>query len=144
MKIKSVKIENLRSFKADTVPFGDYTCLVGPNGAGKSTVVCALNIFFRESDNSSTDLSNLQEEDFHNKNTAEPIRVTVTFHDLSPGAQEDFKDYFRQGELIVSAEATYDAKSKTATIKQYGQRKAMKAFAPFFEALGDRDRKSVV
>lgn len=59
MRIKSIRIQNLRSFADETIPLNDYTCLVGPNGSGKSTVLCALNIFFRETDNTSTDLSQL-------------------------------------------------------------------------------------
>ena len=55
MKIASLRIKNLRSFSDVTIPFNDYTCLVGPNGAGKSTVLCALNLFFRETENVSTD-----------------------------------------------------------------------------------------
>ncbi len=57
MKIKSVRIQNLRSIKDQTIGLSDYTCLVGANGAGKSTILCALNIFFRETENSATSLS---------------------------------------------------------------------------------------
>jgi putative ATP-dependent endonuclease of OLD family len=137
MKIKSVRIQNLRLFKDETVYFGDYTCLVGPNGAGKSTVLCGLNIFFRETQDSNTNLTLLQPEDFHCKDTNESVRITVTFHELSKDAQEDFKDYFRQGELVVTAEASFNKDSNDAAVKHYGYRKGMKAFAPFFEALGD-------
>jgi predicted ATP-dependent endonuclease of OLD family len=84
MRLESVRIKNLRSFADVTVPFNDYTCLVGPNGSGKSTILCALNVFFRETENSGTDLSQLDREDFHQKNTTEPIEITVTFTDLSP------------------------------------------------------------
>lgn len=48
MRIGSVRIQNLRSFKGQTVTFDPYTCLFGTNGAGKSNVLCALNIFFGE------------------------------------------------------------------------------------------------
>jgi len=71
MKLKSLRIQNLRSFKDETIAFNDYTCLVGANGAGKSTVLCALNIFFREIDS----LKCLNEEDFHHKNTKNPIII---------------------------------------------------------------------
>ena len=93
MKIASIRIQNLRSFADETIPLNDYTCLVGPNGSGKSTVFCALNIFFRETDNVSTDLIQLDREDFHYQNTNEPIRITVTFTDLNEEAQKkDFAD----------------------------------------------------
>ena len=59
MKIASVHIKSSRSFEDAIVPLNDYTCLVGPNGAGKSTILTALNVFFRESENLSIDLSQL-------------------------------------------------------------------------------------
>ena len=135
MKIESVRIENLRSFADVTVPFDNYTCLVGPNGAGKSTILCALNIFFRESENVATDLIQLDLEDFHQKKTDKSIRITVTFEDLSNEAQQDFSEYFRQGKLVISAVATFDKDTEKAEVKQYGQRLAMKDFAKFFDAL---------
>lgn len=142
MKIASVHIENFRSFADTTIPLNDYSCLVGPNGSGKSTVLTALNVFFRESENIPTDLSQLDAEDFHCKNTTDPIRITVTFTDLSTEAQEDFSAYCRQGELIVSAVATFDENTGRADVKQYGQRSGISAFAPFFEALDDGKKVS--
>ena len=134
MRIASVRIEKFRSFADASIPFNDYTCLVGPNGAGKSTVLTALNVFFRESDNLPTDLSQLDYEDFHCKETAEAIRITVTFCDLSDEAKEEFADYVRHDQLVVSAVATFDAATGKAQVKQYGQRLGIQAFAPFFEA----------
>ncbi len=138
MKIISVRIENFRSIEDATIPLNDYACLVGPNGAGKSTILTALNVFFRESENLPTDLSQLAEEDFHCKKISEPIRITLTFGNLSDEAQEDFVDYVRQGQLVVSAVATFDAQSGKAQVKQYGQRLGITAFARFFEAAGDK------
>ena len=135
MKIESVRIENFRSFEDAAVPFNNYACLVGPNGAGKSTVLTALNVFFRDSDNSPNNLSQLEKEDFHCKNTKAPIRITVTFTDLSEEAQKDFSHYFRQGQLVVRAEATFDEATGKAQVKQYGQRLGMAALGPFFKAL---------
>lgn len=134
MKIASVRIENFRSFKDETVPLNNYACLVGPNGAGKSTVLTALNAFFRESDGLPTDLSQLDEEDYHCRETDNPIRITVTFTELSDEAKEDFADYVRQDQLVVSAVAIFDESTRKAPVIQFGQRKAMRAFAPFFEA----------
>ena len=133
MKIASIRIDNFRSFEDATVPFNNYACLVGPNGAGKSTVLTALNVFFRESENLPTDLSQLEQEDFHCKNTAAPVRITVTFADLSNEAQDDFSDYVRQGQLVVTADATFDEATGKAQVKQYGQRLGMKALSVFFE-----------
>ena len=140
MKIASVRIQNFRSFADTTISLSDYTCLVGPNGAGKSTVLTALNVFFRESENVSTDVNRLDIEDFHLKRTGDPIRISVTFTDLSEEATEDFSDYVRQGQLVVSAEAIFDQATGNAEVKQYGQRRAMLPFAPYFAALGDNKK----
>ena len=138
MKIASVRIENFRCFSDTTISFDEYSCLVGPNGAGKSTILTALNVFFRESDDSPTSLNQLGEEDFHHKNIASPIRITVTFDNLSDEAEQDFSDYARQGKLTVSSVAEFNENNGNAEVKQYGQRLAMKAFAPFFRLEGDK------
>lgn len=134
MKIESVHIENFRSFQNETIFFDDCTCLVGPNGGGKSTVLCALNVFFRETENSTTDVVNLSAEDFHKKNTSTPIRITVTFVDLGAEAEADFMNYVRQGKLVISSESTFDPVLNKAESKQFGQRLGMDEFRVYFEA----------
>lgn len=140
MRIESVRIKNLRSFADVTIPLNDYTCLVGPNGAGKSTILCALNLFFQETENTPTNTRLLDREDFHNKVTREPIEVTITFADLSEEAQNDFEDYYRQGKLIVSAIATFNEAAGKAEVKQYGVRLVMVEFQEFFRELNNRAR----
>jgi predicted ATP-dependent endonuclease of OLD family len=133
MRIASVAIENFRAIDNETVFFDDYTCLVGPNGCGKSTILTALNVFFRETENASTDLVALTCEDFHYERTRTPITITVTFDDLSTDEEEDLKDYVRQGKLIVSAVAQWDEASKRAEVKQKGQRLGIQEFRKYFE-----------
>jgi len=144
MKIESVRMQNFRSFDDETISLNDYSCLVGPNGSGKSTVLCALNVFFRETADAATDLTLLSEEDFHHKNKKQPIVITVTFVDLDEKAQSDFSDYYRQGKLIVSAVAEFDTASGKAEVKQYGQRLGMDEFKPFFEAYGDGEKVAIL
>lgn len=79
MKIESVRIENFRCFKDETISFDDYICFIGPNGVGKSTIFHALNLFFRQSKDCQTDLLRLSAKDFHHFNTSKPIKITVTF-----------------------------------------------------------------
>lgn len=141
MKIESVRIENFRSYKDETIILDDYSCFVGPNGAGKSTVFYALNIFFRQFKDSKTDLSKLTESDFHHKDTSKEIRITVTFKDLSEQAKEDLKDYVRQDKLIVTAVAKYDQSTERAEVKQFGNRLGIEDFRKFFEA--DKEQKKV-
>ncbi len=134
MKIKELRIENFRAFKDETIDFDDYTSFVGPNGVGKSTVFHALNLFFRQSKDSQTDLLKLSANDFHHSNTNQPIKVTVTFSSLSDQAKKDLADYVRQDKLIVTAVARYDAISEKADVKQFGNRLGMEEFRKFFEA----------
>lgn len=128
MKIVSVRIENFRCFKNETIAFDDYSCFVGPNGSGKSTVLAALNVFFRQYKDSKTDLSKLSVDDFHHKNVKQPIKITVTFSSLSEQAKNDLTNYVRQDRLIVSCVAKYDAGSERAEVKQYGNRLGMNKF----------------
>lgn len=137
MKITKLRIQNFRCFRDQTVDFGDYTCLVGPGGVGKSTVLTALRIFFRDTSGSPTDLINLQNEDFHQRDTSNDIVITVTFSDLEAEAQEDFAHYFRQDQLIISAVAHWDETLRRAEVKQFGQRLVIRAFGAFFRAEAD-------
>lgn len=134
MKIKRVKIEHFRSWKSETITVDNYNCFVGANGAGKSAILCALNLFFRHTQNSPTNVLNLHEEDFYRKDTSQPIRITVTFDDLSAEAQEDLQAYYRQGELTVHTEAVWDEKTKSAVGQHFGRRRIMTAFSPYFAA----------
>lgn len=137
MKIETVRIENFRAFKDETIQIDDYTTFVGPNGVGKSTVFHALNLFFRQSKDSQTDLIKLSASDFHHFNTKDDIKVTVTFHELSDKAKEDLSDYVRQDKLIITAIAKFDSITEKAEVKQFGNRIGMEEFRKFFEA--DKD-----
>ncbi len=69
--LESLHIQNFRSCKDVFIDLDDYTCFVGTNGTGKSTVLQALNILFRYSRDTATDLINLSKEDFYKGNTAD-------------------------------------------------------------------------
>lgn len=134
MKIRSISIKNFRIFDEVTVLFDDYAALVGENGAGKSTILAALNVFFRESQDSAVDLTSLSEQDFHNKDTTRDIEITVTFDDLNEEAKQDFKSYVRQNQLTITAAASWNETTSKAEVKQYGQRLVMSDFKEYFEA----------
>lgn len=142
MRIESISIKNLRCIKDDVLYLDPYTCLVGPNGAGKSTFLHALNIFFRHAADSPTDVNSLSSEDFHLQDTTSPIEITITFNNLSAEALADFKDYERQGKLVVSAKAVFDPNTGRAQVKHFGKRLGMKVFEQFFRAFGDRSPAS--
>ena len=142
MRISSVRIQNFRCFEDETIHFNAYTCMVGPNGSGKSTVLTALNVFFQETAHARTNLTKLDKEDFHHRdgaahNLKEPIKITVIFEGLCADAEDDLKDYVRQGKLVVSAVAVWNDDDGYAQVVQYGERLGMEAFKPFFAAVGD-------
>ncbi|HLZ52520.1 MAG TPA: AAA family ATPase [Candidatus Acidoferrum sp.] len=137
MRMAKIGIKNFRSFRDVEVNLGPFTSLVGPNGGGKSTILCALNIFFRETENAATNLSELDAEDFHDRRTDEAIEITVTFCDLNPEAQKDFAEYYRQGVLTITAKAIFNPDTGVATVRQFGQRSAMDAFKDFFKLYND-------
>lgn len=141
MRLRTLRIQNFRSFKDETITLGDYTCFVGSNGAGKSAILTALNVFFRNNASTATDLHKLTVEDFHHENIADPIRISLTFDNLSPEAQEDFKLYYRQKELTIFAKATWNPETESAEVKQHGTRLVMEQFAKFFDA---QERKGKV
>ena len=134
MHLSSLRIENFRSFEDETIPFDNYTCFVGPNGSGKSTILMALNIFFRNTGSSVTDLLNLSEEDFHLKNTSRPVKITLTFDGLSADAKTALKAYVRQNQLVISAVAEFDPVSQRAPVRQVGSRLVMSRFTDYFRA----------
>jgi len=135
MKIKSIRIENFRSFQDQTFSLNKYSCFVGPNGSGKSTILAALNIFFQEQASSSTNVSNLEDEDYFCKNIDNPIRITVTFDELNPVALEALGAYVRQNELVVTVEAVFDPGTRVGSTRHVGQRLVMREFREFFEAV---------
>jgi predicted ATP-dependent endonuclease of OLD family len=140
MRIDKIRIKNFRSFSDVEVKVAPYTSLVGPNGSGKSTILCALNVFFRETENVATNLSDLDAEDFHNRNTEEPIEITVTFNELSDVEQKELKDYYRQDELVLGAEAQFDPVTQRATVRQFGLRSVMAEFKEFFALENDKKK----
>jgi hypothetical protein len=133
MKIKSIRIENFRSFQDETIVFNRYSCFVGPNGAGKSTVLAALNVFFQER-TAATDISKLVDEDYFRKETANPVRITLIFDDLNQRANDELAAYVRQNELVVTAEAVFDNANSVGGVRHYGQRLGMEQFRAFFDA----------
>jgi predicted ATP-dependent endonuclease of OLD family len=130
LRIKSIRIRNFRGFSDVTIPLEALTSFVGPNGAGKSTVLCALNMFFRESSNA-TSVETLTAEDFHHCNTAERIEIVLTFHELSETAKVTLRRFVHGDELVVSAVATFDEARHSARIRQFGTIRAHPAFAEF-------------
>ena len=133
MYLKTLRIKNFRSYVDTTLRLNQYNCFVGPNGAGKSSILSALNILFRDVSNP-TGVTALGAEDFHLRNTGEPIEITASFAGLSDDAKADLGEYHRQGELTITARAEWNAENRRAEVRQYGSRLVMPQLSPYFEA----------
>jgi len=132
MRIRSIHIENFRSFRDETINLSPLSCFVGPNGAGKSSILAALNVFFSERTAVPTD--RLTEEDYFQRDTTDSIRITLTFEELDEKSLTGLAAYARQGEVTVTAEARFDPSVGHGVVRHYGRRLAMEEFAPFFDA----------
>lgn len=134
MKIKSIQIENFRSFKKETIELNKYSCIIGYNGAGKSSILAALNVFFQDQTSSATDVNKLTDEDYFYKNIADPIRITVVFDELSQKEIEELHPYIHKNELKITAEAVYDPNLGYGEVKHLGYRMGITSFSTFFDA----------
>ncbi|MCJ7668217.1 MAG: ATP-binding protein, partial [Anaerolineae bacterium] len=97
MIIESVRVLNFRCIKDETLLCYELTALVGPNGSGKSSFLRALEIFY-------THNSRYTEDDFYDRNTNEPILITVTYSQLGKEEKELFKNRMKGDVLTVEKE----------------------------------------
>lgn len=114
MRIKKIRVQNLRAVKDCTLALDSLTALVGPNGAGKSTFLHALVLFQGKTP--------VSEEDYYNRDTSEPIEVKITFGDLQDQAREQFSKYVRDGELDVARIIYWEDGGATSTLHGFSLR----------------------
>lgn len=94
MIVKSVRVQNFRSIRDETLPCKLLTVLVGPNGSGKSSFLHALDAFYEVS-------AKYTDEDFYARQTSQPISITMTFTNLIEEEKKLFQKYVEGGELAV-------------------------------------------
>lgn len=100
MIIRTVRVRNFRCIKDETLNCEPLTILVGANSSGKSTFLKALDLFYTPS-------AKYSEEDFYNRDTSEPIVITVTFTDLTEQERQLFASYMEGETLTVEKELTW-------------------------------------
>ena len=93
MRIKRMRVQNLRAVKDCTLALDDLTALVGPNGAGKSTFLHALMLFQGD--------ATACKEDYHDEDTGQNISIQITFSDLPHAVKKTFQIYARGDELDI-------------------------------------------
>lgn len=94
MKLVRVSLKNFRAISELEIDVGDNTTLIGPNGVGKSCVLRGIEKFFSRS-------AAVTLEDFHDRNTNDPIEIGLTFADLQPDELQRFSTRVHGGKLQV-------------------------------------------
>lgn len=100
MIIRTVHVRNFRCIKDEALDCERLTILVGANGSGKSTFLKALDLFY-------TPNAKYSEEDFYDRDTSEPIVITVTFTDLTERERQVFASYMEGETLTVEKELAW-------------------------------------
>ena len=100
MIIRTVRVRNFRCIKDETLHCERLTILVGANGSGKSTFLRALDLFY-------TPHAKYSEEDFYNRETSEPIIITVTFTNLTDLEKRLFASHVDGETLTVEKELAW-------------------------------------
>jgi len=94
MIIKSVRVRNFRCVRDETLECEDLTVLVGPNGCGKSSFLRAIDLFYALQ-------AKVTDEDFYNKDTNQPIVISIVFGELTQEEMDLYKPYLDGNTLTV-------------------------------------------
>ena len=94
MIIKSIRVQNFRCIKDETLYCENLTVLVGPNGSGKSSFLRALQMFYDPN-------ARYTEDDFYARDTSQSIKITVTFTSLNEEEMKFLRSMSRQGNLLL-------------------------------------------
>lgn len=95
MRLTKAHIKNFRAISDLEFDVGQHTVFVGANGVGKSCALKGIDKFFSKS-------ANVGIEDFHERNTDDPIEITLTFAELTANETEVFASRIHSGEMVVS------------------------------------------
>ena len=132
MKIRKVRIRHYRSIADIEIECDDLVALVGRNGAGKSCILRALEAFY----DSGTAIGI---EDFHHRDLTRPVRVLVSFSELSTEARELFAPYMQEEGLDV--ELVVHAENGRTSAKYHGSRLSRPEFKSVRAASSASERK---
>tara|TARA_R110000787_G_scaffold71794_2_gene159857 strand:- start:92 stop:1993 length:1902 start_codon:yes stop_codon:yes gene_type:complete len=97
MKITRVWVENFRAISELEVEFGANTALLGENNSGKSSLLSAIRLFFESAPRTGL-------EDYHNKDSSRPVKVSVEFQSLTPEEEAQFAGNLIDGKLRIVRE----------------------------------------
>ncbi len=120
MQIEKVEIKNFRSIRKEEIGFDLLTTFIGRNGVGKSTVLHAIEFFY-------TINAKIDIEDFHAKDTSQPISVAITYSGLSNAEAKEFASYIADSRLTVKKMASIE--NGEVSQKYYGTSLQIPQFA---------------
>lgn len=115
MKLKSLILENFRSFKELVrIEINDFTAFVGANDAGKSTILEAMEIFFNNN------LIKIDDSDCCVHSDNKLVRIGCVFEELPPNIVLDSssetnleKEYLLNEEGDLEIHKLYDCQNKS-------------------------------
>lgn len=114
MKVKTIKIQNFRSYKDEVeIEFGDLTAFVGKNDIGKSTVLEALDIFF----NCGSGVIKLDKDDVNKQALSDgntETEISVCFEELPASIVIDSTN-----ETTLQAEYLLNSSGQLEIVKKY-------------------------
>lgn len=105
MKISNVEIANFRALERVAVPLQQFSVLLGENDVGKSSFLYAIEKFFLNK--KLTD-----PKDWYQRNTDNPIRITITFTDL-PDNDALNRIKRNDGSAVISKIYAFDSAPET-------------------------------
>lgn len=132
MIINSIRVQNFRCIRDETLPCEQLTALIGPNGSGKSSFLRALDRFYTPS-------ARYTEDDFYDRDTSQDIIITITFTDLTKDEKKLFQKYVEGGKLTVEKEMKWP--QSKGNQKYYGTSLQNPEFDPFRSATGANLRR---
>ena len=95
MKMCQVHIKHFKSLEDVHLNCGNLISLIGENNSGKSNVIEALDLFFNPS------IRKVTEESFYEKETSQPIEITIAFKDLNEWEAKYFSPWLCEHRLKV-------------------------------------------
>lgn len=97
MKIKSIRIQNFKTFGSDSISFtfNDITALIGENSVGKSNILEALDLFFNFSK------AKISFKSFHHDNFHNPIIIELCFYKLNEAEIKTFKSHLDESKNLT-------------------------------------------
>ena len=96
MWIKKLHVVRFRCIFDETLECEALTVLIGRNGAGKSTFLQALRLYLDPNASASITV-----DDYYDRDDKKEILTEVTFADLTPEEESEFKSYLDSGVLVV-------------------------------------------